>query len=142
MNVFFTLKLKTTSLFPTVCLCAVPYFIKTSNTVKWGKKIDFRNWHRKYVLWYIKRFLFYLWLKITHKTKIEGHLCPQGSKIGLKTPKNGFETKFSTPEGTMASNFCFHVWFLISDKIKSVWYITRRIFCANFANFYEIRYCA
>ena len=30
--------------------CAVPYFIKTGNTVKWGKKFDFPNWHSSYAL--------------------------------------------------------------------------------------------
>ena len=36
--------------FPTAPLGAVPYFEKTGNTVKWGKKFDFTKWHRKYAL--------------------------------------------------------------------------------------------
>ena len=78
------------------------------------------------------------------KTKIGGHLCPQGSKIGFQYPKFVLRPYFQSLRTQIASNFHFCMWFLISDKIQSVWYIIRRIFCANLENrfFYPIlQYC-
>ena len=61
-------------------------------------------------------------------------MCPQGSKIWFKNHFWGLEAYFWPPRAQMASIFRFCVWFLISDKRQSVWYITRRIFCANLEN--------
>ena len=74
LMLFLILKPKTTSVF----YSDRPFMRGTvfHNTVKWGKKFDFPNWHRKCALWHIKRFVFY-----RSETKIGGHLCPRGSKI-------------------------------------------------------------
>ena len=118
----FIIKPKYISVFsPTARLCVVNYFIKTGNIVKWGKKWDFRKWQRKYALWSTKRFIFYHWPKIAHKNV---NLWPQGSKIDLQNPKIVLRPYFRPLRTPMASNFRFCMWFLISDKIQSVFSVS------------------
>ena len=85
---FFILKLKTTSDFflrPLVLLYALHHISKDwDNTEKWGKKVDFPNWH-SFMPYDIRNALSFITeQKSQPKTKIDGLLCPQGSKIGLQ----------------------------------------------------------
>ena len=132
---FFLLKPKMTSVIsPTARLGAVPYFVKTGNTVKWGKKSIFQIGTENTPCDISNALSFITDQKSHTKTKNGGHLCPWGSKICLQAPKMVFKPYFRPLRAQMDSNFCFCVWFLISDKRQSVWYITRRIFCANLEN--------
>ena len=79
-----------------------------------------------------------------YKQKIWGHLCPQESNIWSQNNFWLLKAHFWLLRAQIASNFRFCVWLLISYKVLRFWYITRRIFCANFENrfFYSIlQYC-
>ena len=69
-----------------------------------------------------------------YKQKIWGHLCPQESNIWSQNNFWLLKAHFWLLRAQIASNFRFCVWLLISYKVLRFWYITRRIFCANFEN--------
>ena len=109
-------------------------FHKSWQYSAWGKKIDFQNLQRKYA-YDISNALYFITDQKSHtKTKIWGHLGPHKSKIWSQNNLGLLKAYFWSTRTQMTSHFRFYVRFLTRDKIQSVWYIIRRVFCADFEN--------
>ena len=153
---FFILKPKTKSFFfsPTHPFMRSIIYLKNWQNHEMGQKKSIFEIGTENTPCDISNALYFITDQKSHtKMKIWGFMCPQGLKIWSQNTFGVLKPFFWSQRAQMASNFRFCSWFLISDKIQSVWYIIGRIFCAiskidfftlfyNIASLYVVRSCA